>query len=523
MNLNVSASYQPDENEVWVDFRSDLSNTPTTADSLQLDLLIETKDQVGAISYQTLSTLKTNSDYLRPDRNYEVTFRNPSKQMDLWIQATATYGNQVFIKKVPVGQALPSHVSMNLPDNALYEKDTLVEHLTGGGEGNTLPNENIVILAPELRDFVSKYDFTLSLPIENYEPLQYQGGGDRLLIQNQTGQFELQNQDQAPWSLSSFLFLEPETMNLALNGFFLNTVLQGDQALPVSYAVDAGAAFFLSSVAFDYAVSAAAKIWKMRFTQNNGFSAFNEVSVSAQNTIAIYPDTPYTFSTYAKVKKLNKTTKVTKLTLALRWFSGATFLSESSIDLTTDSFSNLSLASHQHLSPSGADHVQPVIRLGSLDNGDDVELSLLGLQLEQGAYPTTRVQSQRLQDIVTLPSYNPVNQKIRFEMIMGFDSGLQDVNFTSGPLQINFLASGQIQAALPDISYSVQTPLAFVTGDLIDITVEHETGKKLAIYRDGNLLADTVLPSFTAASNPLTINGVGIELIRLSVFSRRGS
>lgn len=527
MQLQVSSSYQPNEDEVWVDFRSTLDDltTVTVADTVELKLMIESSDPIGAVSYIPISHVQVDSSYVQPDRNYEVIFRNPLRKMDLWVQVSAVYGSTTYQKLVLVGEANSSHNSIDLPDNAIFTQDVLTEMLTGGGNGNTLPNENVVVLAPELRDYVQLYDFTTPHPIEDYDGLVYMGGGNRLLIQNQNNQFEIQAVDQAPWSLNGFLFLEPPAQNLIPNSFFLNTTNSSNLAtgvLPTGFTVYGVGSIVQSSVQFNYQVSAAAKIWVARFTQGPGFSyVTKQAKIQLSAPVPVTSGTDYTFSTYAQVTILTSDTVVSSLILSLQWMNGSTPLTPTNVTLDPRNFSDMSIAALTGIAPVGATSVQPTLLLGSIDAGDDVQLSLLGPQLETGMYPTSRTDGARLQDEVVIDGYNAMNQKIRLEMIAGFPSGLTDQQIVQGPIDIFFYASGMMEARIWGIA-GVTTPFAFSAGDLIDLTVSHQAGKTLAVYRDGQLLADTPLPNFTTPVGPLTILGVGVELMKLSVFSRRG-
>jgi hypothetical protein len=521
MQLDVGASYQPSEDEVWVNFQSSLSGTITIADSVTFTLLVQAIDQIGGASYIPISEQLVDSPYLLPTQSYEIKFRNPPRKMDLWIKVEAHYGVDTYSNMVAVGEALDSHNSMDFPENPIYSKDVLDQLPTGGGGSITLPNENIVVLAPELFNYVKVYDFTTANPVEDYEPLTYVGGGERLLLANQTNQFELQAPDQAPWELSAFAFLEPSAINLMPNPFFLNTVGTDLEITPVGYTIDAAGSLLQQDVSFNYATSSSAKIWRARFTQHNALSAFNQAQISLAVPIGCLPNQDYTFSIYSKIALLTRDTVVTQYTLALRWYDNSTFINESSSVLDPSQFKELILASMVANSPATANRVQPVLRLHSIDPDDDVEISLLGMQLEEGVYPTTRTNSARAQDVITVPDYNAENQKIRIVLIPGFPSGLTTQQIVQGPIDVFFHASGQMEARIFGVG-SVSTPLSFVAGDLLDLTIEHQAGKKLGIYRDGQLLADTPLPNFTAPIGPLNIIGVGVELLKLSVFSRRG-
>jgi len=519
MQIQVAAAYQTDADEVLVDFRSTEDDlvTPTVADELELTLLIESTDPVGLKTYHTISNVKTDAEMVRPAKNFEIKFRNPPRKMDLWLDASAKFGPTTVQKRIPVGIGLSPQVSMSLPDNVLYERDVFDFPLTGGA--TELPVENVIVLAPELQNLYHEYDFTQGAPIEEYEGLTYMGGGNRLLINNQTNQFTEQALDTSPWALSCFVFLEPSGQNLATNPFFK---LGPDSGPPTGYTVDAAGAILQQEVEFDFQVTDAARIWSMRFIQNNAVSAFSQAEIKALATLPIAALATYTLSTYVQVRTLTRVTEVDDLILALRWYNGSTFVSETKVTLPTTDYRDLTLASLTATAPAGVTHVLPVVRLASIDSGDDVELLLLGLQVEAGGVATTRTNGTRDADEVIVMDYQAENQKVRFQMVPGFASGTIDRVLTSGDLILTFKASGDFEAEIVGQG-TVSTPLPFAAGDFLDLTISHESGKNLSIFKEGQLLADTALPTFTSTPAPLTVLGIGAELLRLSVFSRSGA
>ena len=526
MQLEIGATYQPHEDEVWVDFRSteDDLTTVTVADSLELQLLIESVDLIGTASFIPLSIpLKISGDYVRPDRNFEAVIRNPERKMDLWVETKATFGSDIYTKRVKVGEALDSHSSMALPDNVLFEKDVLAELETGGGEVARLPNENVLVLAPELQNFVRAYDFTVSLPEEDYSGITYQGGGNRLLINNQSDQFELQNVNVAPWTMPGFAFMEPASENIIPNGFFLNTTTTGN-TLPTGWsATSPTGALFQSTVDFDYKVSASAKIWAMRVNrQASGSMNYTELVMKTNDAFPVEEESTYTFSVYTRVRALTPQTKVTKLKLEMEWLLGETVVLVNELEMDARDFQAMDLATFTATAPTNVNRLRTRVRLGSIDQGDDVEISFLGWQVEPGTLPTTRMAGgERENDRIIIPDYNALNQKIRMQMIMGFPSGVDMRQLVGGPIDVFFHTSGVIEARVVGVA-SVTASLAFQPGESLDLTVEHQVGKRIALIRDGQLLAEEPLPQFAAAPGPLTIFGVGVELMKLSVFSRRG-
>lgn len=524
MKLFLSATYQPNEDEVWVDFRSTLDDdiTVTLADELELNLKVQVVDQVGSSSYHTIANLKVSSDYALPDKNYELKFRNPPQKLDLWLEVSATFGITTVQKLVMVGQAAPSHISMDLPDNVLYGRDVFDMPETGDDE--FVPNDNLVVLAPELRDFLVEYEFSITVQDTDYD-LQYSGGGNRLWINNQNNQFEAQAVDQAPWDITAFAFLEPAANNLLPNPFFENVVNPTSEfdAYPAGYKVDAADSVMTQQVAFDYQITSAAKLWKLICRQNSISSGFNPIVIETEELVACAGLTSYVFSTYCQIKPRNKSTTLNQGKVFLEWYDvNEDLISSSQFNFEPGSFLNLDLlATEAYQSPSNAVWVKPVLQIGSLDSGDDVEVSLLGIQIEEGLYPTTRMKGPRAQDTLTVDDYNAANQKLRIQVIAGFDSGVDDRVLLQGPIEATF-SGNELVVGVPDASTTLSVPFIFAAGEFLDLTIAHEAGKKLSVYREGTLVDETALPAFSTTVSPLTIFGVGGEFLKLSVFSRRG-
>lgn len=533
MILSAACSYLPDADEVVIDFRSTLDDgvTPTIADSATFVLSSMTEDQLGTESFNKLAQIVLDSSYVMSNQNYLPRFRHPERKMHLWVDVTAIYAGVPYQAHVEVGESTSPQIIMNLPENKIWEYDEFEVPLTGGP--TELPNANQRVLSEEIQDYIETFDFTTHSAIEDFSPpLTYQGGGNRLLLNNQNNQYVLQTVNAPYWDVldsennetaqSTFAFAEPAGVNLLPNPFFLNIplVVPANGPTPVGWEVDASTTVCLQTVDFDYTTSSYAKLWTLQFNQVNGFSAFNEVTMNLQAPISILsPGNTYTFSTYAKIALLNEGV-ITGLTLGLSWYNGPVLLTESVQEIPASQLTSLTLVSLAVQAPPNATSVVPSISMGSVEAGDNVLLSLFGAQLEFGSIATTRMNGVRVQDQLTVPDYNAVNQKIRFQVIPGFSSTYGvTLPFIQGPLVVSFMASGDLLAEIPGQG-SVITPLTFAAGDTVDITVEHQSGKFISVYQAGQLLAQTPLPTFTSTLAPLNILGVGVEILSLSVWTR---
>ena len=523
MNLEVAATYLPDADEVYVDFRSTQDDlvTLSIADRVTVNLLVSSMDLNGTTTYRPLASILATSDYLQAEKNYLLKFRHPQRKQDLFIGVEATYGVTTFQKQVQVGIADPSFDQMELPDNVLFERDPFDISLDQGDnkeDGSYTPNPNQVILDQKILDYAQKFDFTLALDPEEYDPLIYTGGGNRLLMNNKNQSFEAQLLDQAPWSLSAYAFMEPGVQNLLPNPYF-NVSANG---IPTGYTVDGVGSILNQTVAPNYQTATGAQLWTLRFRQTNVYSAFTQAKINLTAPVSVSGSTSYCFSSYLKVTPLSQATKVTELTLLLKWKDSlGVLISTSQVNLMPSDFSTLSLASYTAISPPSTAQVEPEIQLGSIDAGDDVQLVLFAPQLEAGVTPTSRTEGTRVEDVIEIPTYNALNQKVHLEFIPGFAAGTARA-LTTGPLLLSLTATGTFKANIPDAGVSLETtPLSFVAGDSLDFTIQHLAGGAFKLYQSGVVVAQTTLPAFTSSPAPLLIHGFLGELLRLTVFSRK--
>lgn len=515
MILQVAATYQSDADEVLVEFRSteDDATTTTVADKLVAYLYSSTKNLIGEKSRHLISTIELDSNYLTSEQNYVFKFRHPRVRADLILDVEAEYGSATYEKSVIVGDGGTTQSTMDLPNNITYTQDPFDLSLTQ--DGHDKPNDNIVILAPEIQEYVSVYDFTLPSPAENFTPLIYTGGGNRLFMSNQTNSFFLQQVESAPWVNSAYAFMEAETVNLLPNSFFNNSV----SGTPNGYEIDGAGAMITQSVDTDYKTATGAKLWSVRLRQNNSLMAFNEATIALIDPVSVSDQDNYTFSVYLKIVGMTQRTIVSKLKLCITWFDGSSELGESISELAPADFKSLSLASITDISPIGATSAKVSVKFGSIDFGDDILCTVFAPQLERGIFSTSRTQGTRLQDEVVVPEYNAANQKIRFELIPGFSSD-QDLLIADGPIRVSFTSGSMVEVEVGSHG-TLQAPISFSAGDLVDLTIEHAAGSLVKIYVSGNLVGQQILPAFPATSDPLSIGGSGFELLRLSVFSRK--
>lgn len=520
MILQVAAAYWPDADEVVVNLRSteDDGITATLADQVEFNLLLEAKDQIGTKQYRTLNVVKILKDFARPDKEYGMRFRSPQARDSLYLNVKAIFGNEIFEKQVRVGISETERQHMDLPDNNMWDFDVL-EEIRTGGEDKRLP-ENTVILAPEIRSFEKSFNFGEPQPVESYEPLQYEGGAEsRLMLNSHTNSYQIQEL-KAPWEIPAYLFMEDTAENLITNSFLL-TGLSDFIVRPQGWNFEAQDMAVTATLDFDHQTSSDAKIWKLRVRQNNQFSGFNTVSILSDQLIEVQESLQYCFSTYLRLRNMAVGSLVESIKLVIEWTDGTSILALTEDVYSAHQYGALGLASVVGVAPAGSTHARLRVEFYDMDAGDDIEVSFFAPQLEVGSIPSSRILIDRLQDLVTVPDYNAANQKIRFRMIPGFNS--QDLGtatlLTEGPIEISF-DSTQVMLSIPSVA-SLSAPLSFSAGDFLDLTFSHKANGKIEIYRDGNLLAENALPDFSATQAPLTIRGIGVELLNLDVFSRQ--
>ena len=518
MNLLLAPTYQPDANEVLVDFRSTLDDlvTVTVADQIVATLYCQTTNAVGTTALNPLNQITITSGYVQPEQNYFFRFRNPQRRMDLVITVQATYGPDVYSKTAPVGDGVSSFDDMLLPENPTWEIDPLRIPPDQGTIDEPL-TPVAVVQPPEQQNLITRYDFTIGAPAPDFDPLTYAGGNNRLLLSNRTNAYFLQTSSIAPWRLSAYLFLEQGITNLIPGSFFLSAT----NSVPNGFAVDANSALLTQAVALDSVLATGAQVWSLRFRQSNKFTPYNNATISVQNPVPVTAGQTYCLSAYAQVKSLMSYAAPQQLTFKIEWLAGVTPLSTSQQNVPVSEFQALGLGSMSAVAPTGATQAQLSWSLYPVDPGADIEMTFFAPQFEPGSFPTSRTQGVRQQDTIAILDYNAASQKIRLECIPGFASGQDGIDravFT-GPITVTLTASSTLDVDVGGHG-TLSTPLVFAAGDLVDFTVEHLAGQMVNLYVAGVLMASAPLPAFSATPATLTGNGTGMEITALTVFSR---
>ncbi len=518
MILTVAATFLPDADEVNCECftTEDDAETLTVPDKVLLVLLQQVESLIGTKTYVELSRVEILSMYARPDKTFHSTFRHPQRRMDLFIDMQATFGSTVYNQRTQVGLAKDPHVDMVLPDNALWTRDALAEINTQGPD--TRMPSNHVVLAPEIRSYVKTFDFNVTIP-EAFSDLTYSGGGHRLLMNSQTNQFEYQELNQAPWDIPAYMFMEPASENSLPNAFFL----QADQN-PTGWVREVPlGALVQADVDWDHSVSSYAKIWTIRARQQTVSQNRHNVRFFHEEKFWVAANLYYTFSVYLKLTPKARDTDISQFGVKILWYDiNDDLITEATHLLNLVDYQSLSLASVTSQAPSSAYSASVEIFAGSLDSGDDIEIQIMTPQMETGRYATSRMDGiSRLEDRIQIPQYNAANQKVRVEFIAGIDSALiqEPLLMIEGPVALTFEPGNLVKAEL--VGYgSVEGSISFSAGDRVDITVSHVSEGSLAIYRDGDLINEVALGVVTPTTDPLDFIGIGVELMRLSVFSR---
>lgn len=518
MILNIGAAFWPDADEVVIDSFStqDDGVTPVVPDTLQLNLLLQTTDLNGTNTLRPLNQITIPSSYAQSDAHFHARFRAPQRRQDLWLTTVATFGLIQISKTTQVGISNTERINMDLPDNAIFTQDVL-QLIPTGGPGDELLPDNPVILAPEILSYTETFIFSSPQPPETYADLEYAGGGtDRLLLNSQTNSYQEQELIE-PWLIPAFLFLENTAENLMTNSYFITQ--SGN--IPQTWAIDGAGSAVTQTLAFDHSTSSDAQVWTVRFRQNNVYlNSFAQTSLTCSQAIPVTGGNPYCFSTYLRTRLMTTDTDVKNILIRLQWLDNTTPVSATEQLLSTSNFSTLMLASCAGVAPLSATNVMVYLFFYDVDAGDDIECSVFAPQVEAGLLPSTRILTGRTQDMVTTQPYDASNQKIRFQFIPGFGSTslASPVQLTGGPLQITLDSVG-VNATLTG-GPTLSAPLVFNAGDFLDLTFSHLSNGKFTIYSAGNIVAQQNLGVIAPTAVPITILGIGIELLQLNVFSR---
>lgn len=521
MELQVAPIYLQDADCVEVEVQGlNDAGVPTIPDNITLSLFAVTTTLVGATTRTFLTSLSVDSSYGTPSQNYICRFHKPRFNKSLQLDCVANFGSiQITRANIVVGQSVSPDTTLELPDNflsginnLLSEDYTLMPPDASSGEPAPDRRKNHVVLSPPLRTYVTPYNF--AQPDPDLLPLPYAGGGNRLLM-NQDGTFVLQGIDMAPWDLDCFTFLEPAVENLIPNSF----LLQGSGP-PTGFSVDGAGALVTQTLQANPKVAQGVNLWAVRFRQNAFGSGFNTGSLVIDPVLLPVAETTYCFSSYVKVTQKVAGTQVTQLNLVMSWFEGDGMISTQQETFSPADLTGLQLCSVQGLAPPHADNVRLSIGIASIDPGDDVEVSILTPQLELGQVATSRCQGDRAADTLTFPSVPTVNQKIRFQLSMGFPAGIPQ-SFCTGAFEADFTEAGTLHVSIPHAGVELETPvLTFQPGDELDFVIQTQSNGLLELLISGEPVASTELPEFQDQPQDLVLTGCGAELLQAWVFNR---
>lgn len=518
MILNIGAAFWPDADEVVIDSfaTQDDGVTPVVPDTLQLNLLLQTIDLNGTQTLRPLQTMTIPSSYAQADMHIHARFRAPQRRQDLWLTEIATFGATQVTKTIQVGISNTERITMDLPDNEIFTQDVL-DLIPTGGPGDQIMPDNPIILSPDILSYNETFIFSAPQPPETYADLSYVGGGvDRLLLNSQTNSYQVQK-NVAPWLLPAYLFLENGQQNLLTNSYFITQTAN----IPQTWSFDGAGSAVTYTLGFDHSTSSDAQVWAVRFRQNNILlNSFSQTSLICAQQIPVTGGNPYCFSAYLRTRLMTGDADVKNILIRIQWLDGTAPISATEQSLLVQDFSALGLAACSGVAPIGATAAQVYIFFYDVDAGDDIECSLFAPQFEAGLLPSTRILTVRTQDVVGTQPYDASNQKIRFQFIPGFGSAglLAPIALTSGPLGITFDSSG-VTATLAG-GTTLSAPVLFSAGDFVDLTISHLSNGKFTIYSGGNVVAQQTIGVVAPTATPVLIQGIGIELLQLNVFSR---
>jgi len=313
------------------------------------------------------------------------------------------------------------------------------------------------------------------------------------------------------------LFLEAAQTNLMTNSYFIT---QTDQ-IPQTWSADGSGSLVVPTLDFDHQTSSDAKVWAVRFRQNNIFlNSFASVSLICAQEITVTAGQKYCFSAYIRARLLTSDTLVQNVRMRIQWYDGNTALTTTDQVIQSQTLQNLTLSFVTGTAPLTATNARVRFDLYDVDAGDDIEFSLFAPQFETGQFPTTRILTSRSQDTVQTDPYDAADQKVRFQFIPGFGNTgvVTPIQFTGGPLSISFDQNG-VNATLTG-GPTLTAAEFFAAGDFFDLTFQHKSNGTFTIFRDGQQVAQMSLGAISQTAQPITIQGVGVELLQLNVFSR---
>lgn len=515
--IGVSANFVPDANLV----EAAVYIVDEDTDSLIPQLLdgVATVELIYNGYLQSFAQL--TKDHINDDGLLRVFFINPYHTTDMEVRVSATIRNHGFEQvtvgvldepeyATPLGQAVHPQTDPREPRTEFDSAQVFEQTLEPAATDDVILETRGQILLFRLTPTI-EFDYLVT-----GSDIEYEGGGNRFLPGIEEYDLSLHEVDVFPGDVGLRTFIEPATTNLIPNPDFASTDANG---VPTGTTVSTTADLDLRTAALT--LNDSAKQLRIHATGRGGpYTGPATVTWSSDDTIAINPNDPVSFSVLTRSHIIRGNVDTLRLTIS--WRNGA----DAEIDTTSIAYDPADLAAAQVIQtdlivpqgdiPAGTAGVRWAIEFESVDGADDVKMYFALPQIEQLPIATSRAVGSRLADTLQIeqgPHIDLDRGTIHAKFVPGYDTPPTSVTLfdTREAALDGFVArhrdDGFIEFAVYDgvgleTSVMTDTAVILVAGDAIKLSFSWDTAL-LRIYSNDSLLKESTSAYTTPTKHDL--------------------
>jgi len=418
-------------------------------------------------------------------------------------------------EEVPLGENTLESLDHEVPRTEPSSFATKVQHLDPAPEEvETLAPEVVLTL---LRvNLLRQYGYLEA----GTGPVDYRGGGSRLLALLADGSYVLQVKDQFPPDLAAHTRIEAQGSNLLTNSSF-QTPTNQDNPVPLGYGLTApGSVTVLPGLdtARDY------EVFKFRCFGSGPYVGPKKVVFLHQNPVVLSTLDPVTFSILARTEYVQAGSIIRDLRAVVSFRDSLDVeLSKVTVDYDPAAIrgTNFTILQATGTPPVGTTGARVSLELESIEASDDIWLFLSAPQLEVGSAATSRIIGtsapvNRTADVLRVPQKNNLEHR-RGSITMIFapdysgqppgDACLFDTRDAAG---INgyagyHLADGKFRflVAGPVATKILESSSSFIlqAGILVNLTVQWSQDLMNMLFNEQLIAEDTAAVSLPQVLN----------------------
>ncbi len=409
LKIGASALYNDEGHEVESILYVEDGNIlhPEYVEDMTATLLYRSKQNLGSVRFDRLYGTEAGEIVL--------VWTNPAHVDDLSIRYHGTVTNigavdftievgDDYTPEIPLGENMLEGVDNEQPRMEVDSSSALTHQLGPAPEEieKLEPAVQLVLLKINM---LSRYEFLA----EGQGPLEYTGGGNRLLTSLDNDRFIFQAKDQLPPPIEAHTRIEDASSNLVANSDFL-TPTSGDDPVPAGWSLDEDSTVtVLPELVAD---SSGVNQLKIRSYGSGPYTGPKGYVLSYSSAVAASPGVPFTFSVLGRTDYQDENVNIQTLKLLVSFRDATdTELSLVEADYNPNDIEGnalVLLSNHTASPPLGTTSARVSLSVASIETSDDNSLYLMGPQVENTTEPTSRIVGQtaptnRAQDNLRVP------------------------------------------------------------------------------------------------------------------------